>query len=38
MLIEKHLEAITANVSGFDNNRKIKINIYAYTDRNVVLI
>lgn len=29
---------IKANVSGYDNRRKSKIHIYAYTERNVVLI
>lgn len=35
---EKHHEMIIANVSGYDNHRKSKIHIYAYTERNVLLI
>lgn len=36
--MEEHHEMIKANVSGYDNRRKSKIHIYAYTERNVVLI
>lgn len=34
----KHHEMITVNVSGYDNHRKSKIHINAYSERNVVLI
>lgn len=34
----KHHEMITANASSYDNHRKSKIHIYAYSERNVVLI